>query len=341
MLSRVAESIYWMSRYVERAENVARFIDVHDALTVGAGATTDLWDPLIAITGDKELFDASYGRASRGNVVRFLTFDATYPNSILSCLAMARENGRTIRDHLSAPMWEELNKFFLMVKEAAGQGLTGGAERAFYNRVKLHSHLLAGLFANTMAHGERWHFGRLGRFLERADKTSRILDVKYFILLPDTTTVGSPVDVIQWSALLHSTDCATEYHRQHGRIAPEKVVSFLMLDPLFPRSIRHCLTNAETSLHAISGCPAGTFSNEAEKRLGRLRSELDYSTVQDILTSGLHEYVDELQRKINDVGSAIHGCFFGAGIGAADAVSDAAPAAAAAAAKAQPEPADA
>lgn len=311
MLSRVAEAIYWLCRYVERAENLARFVDVHDALTMGSGASViGSWDSLVATTGDQSLFQARYGTATRDHVVRFLTFDHDYPNSVVSCLAMARENGRTIRDHLSLAFWEALNKFYLLVRNASKRPPTGAEERAFFNEVKLQSHTLSGLFENTLSHGELYHFGRLGRLLERADKTSRILDVKYFVLLPSPKHVGTPVDVVQWSALLHSTDCATQYRRQHGRIAPDRVVAFLMLDNRFPRAIRYCIHEAEASLHAITGCPQGTFSNLAEQRLGRLRAELDYSTVDDILLVGLHEYVDSLQVKINASGQAVHESFF-------------------------------
>ncbi|MEM9068764.1 MAG: alpha-E domain-containing protein [Myxococcota bacterium] len=314
MLSRVAESMYWLSRYLERAENVARFVDVHDALTMGGGNVVNRWEPLVATTGDQAHFDERYGAATRANVIRFLAFDREYPNSIVSCLERARENGRTIRDRLSLASWEELNKLYLFVSNAAETGLKGAAARSFFDQVKLHSHLLTGIFDNTLSHGELWHFARLGRFLERADKTSRILDVKYFILLPSSRAVGTPLDIIQWSALLQSTDCAIEYRRTHGRISPDRVVGFLMLNGRFPRSVRHCIASAEKSLHAITGCPLGTFSNEAEKRLGRLRSELDFSTTDDILIGGLHEYVDELQGKVNEVGRAVGEAFFRAEI---------------------------
>ncbi len=311
MLSRVAESMYWLCRYIERAENVARFVEVHDALSVGGGKS-QTWDPLVAITGDQAFFEERYGQANRANVIRFLTFDREYPNSIVSCLAAARENGRTIRDRLSLAFWEALNKLYLMVHQASEGRLKGAAQRTFFDEVKLHSHMLAGILDNTISRGELWHFGRFGRLMERADKTSRILDVKYFILLPDTAVVGTPLDIVQWSALLSSTDCAIEYRRQHGRIAPEKVVGFLMLDGRFPRSVRHCLSSAERSLHKITGCPLGTFSNLAEQRLGRLRAELDFSTTDEILTGGLHEYVDGLQAKINEVGDAATSAFFAA-----------------------------
>ena len=233
MLSRVAESMYWLCRYIERAENVARFVEVHDALSVGGGKSRT-WDPLVAITGDQAFFEERYGQANRANVIRFLTFDREYPNSIVSCLAAARENGRTIRDRLSLAFWEALNKLYLMVHQASEGRLKGAAQRTFFDEVKLHSHMLAGILDNTISRGELWHFGRFGRLMERADKTSRILDVKYFILLPDTAVVGTPLDIVQWSALLSSTDCAIEYRRQHGRIAPEMVVGFLMLDGRFP-----------------------------------------------------------------------------------------------------------
>ncbi len=160
-----------------------------------------------------------------------------------------------------------------------------------------------------MSHGKGWHFARLGRYLERADKTSRILDVKYFLLLPKVDDVGTPLDDLQWSAVLRSVSGFEMYRKRHHGIAPDRVVGFLVLDRLFPRSIMHCVNTANDSLHAISGSPTGTFWNSAEKRMGQLRSELAYTTVGDIMEAGLHEFLDSLQSKLNRVGEAIHETF--------------------------------
>lgn len=313
MLSRVAECVFWMSRYIERAENTARFIEVNQNLTLEADAGGGpQWVPLIDTSGDRDLFEELYPGADRDAVVRFLAFDPLNPNSILSCLAKARENARTIRENITTEMWEEINTLYYVVKRAANDPQVLRGPYIFLNRVKLASLTLIGITDATMSHGEPWHFARLGRLLERADKTTRILDVKYFVLLPKPAAVGSPVDVVQWSALLKSASALEMYRKAHGRISPEKVADFLLLDRLFPRSVRYSLVGAEDSLHAITGTPVGTFTNRAEQLLGRVRSELDYTHVSDVISQGLHEFIDELQAKLNDVGAATHSTFFAA-----------------------------
>jgi uncharacterized alpha-E superfamily protein len=309
MLSRVADSVFWMARYVERAENVARFIDVNHNLTLDLGEELgDQWGPLVYTTGDHEAFFNRYGAATRDNVLKFLTFDQENPNSILSCLTCARENARTAREIISSDMWEELNRFYLLVRDAARTGSAGDYE--FFAQVKRASHLLIGTTDTTMSHGEAWHFARLGRLLERADKTSRIVDVKYFLLLPRAADVGSSLDVVQWSALLRSASALEMYRRIHGRIAPVRVVDFLVLDRNFPRSIRYCVGGAERSLHAITGTPDGRFGNRAEQELGKLRSALDFTSIDDVISQGLHEFIDDIQSRTNRVGEAIFNCFF-------------------------------
>ena len=180
----------------------------------------------------------------------------------------------------------------------------------FFAEVKLASHLFQGLIDATMSHGEGWHFARLGRMLERADKTSRIVDVKYYYLLPKIEDVGTPLDDLHWSAVLRSVSGFEMFRKRHHGITPERVVGFLILDRLFPRSMMRCLNAADKSLHAMSGSPLGTFWNPAEKRMGKLRAELAYTTVQDILREGLHEFLDSFQLRLNQIGDAIHDTFF-------------------------------
>ncbi len=310
MLSRVAESIYWMSRYIERAENVARFVDVnlHLMLDLPVGMETQ-WQPLVATTGDDEVFAERYGEASQEAVIRFLTFDTKNPNSIISCLRAARENARSIRENISSEMWEQLNLAYLTVMETAEEWAMAEPHE-FFSDIKMASHLFIGLTDNSMSHSEGWHFCRLGRLIERADKTSRIVDVKYFILLPSVWHIDTSFDDIQWGALLHSASAFEMYRRTYGLISPTPVVKFLLLDREFPRSVLHCLSRAEESLHAISGTPLETFSNPAEQRLGQLRSEFAYAQVKQVLSSGLHEFLDAFQTKLNLVGADIHEMFF-------------------------------
>jgi uncharacterized alpha-E superfamily protein len=312
MLSRVADSIYWMNRYVERAENVARFIDVNLMLLLDSPpGTAAQWDPLILTTGDLALFQERYGdNSTADNVIRFLTFDATYPNSILSCLRSARENARSVREIISSEMWEQVNAFYLMVNEA-DQGGHVMEMSDFFNQVKLSSHLFAGVMNATMTHNEGWHFGQIGRHLERADKTARILDVKYFILLPSVRYVGSMLDDIQWMALLKSASAYEMYRKRGGhRLSPKAIAEFLMLDAEFPRSIKFCVNQVERSLHEIMGTPIGTWSTPVERTLGKLRTDLDYLTIDDIIETGLHETLDDLQLRMNRIGSAIGETFF-------------------------------
>jgi uncharacterized alpha-E superfamily protein len=310
MLSRVADSIYWLNRYVERAENIARFVDVNlNLLLDSPTGVAQQWEPLILTTGDLPLFQERYGSATAENVIQFLTFDQANANSIISCVHAARENARSIREIISSEMWEQVNAFYFMVK-AAAEGEPDNLP-AFFHTVKMASHLFAGITNGTMSHNEAWHFGRIGRLLERADKTSRILDVKYFILLPSVKDVGSTLDELQWMALLKSAS-AYEMYRKRGlhRLLPEAIAEFLILDREFPRSIRFCMLQSERSLHQITGTSPGTWSNPVERALGRLRSDLDYTTLEDIMQVGLHEFLDSLQGRMNDVGAKIFETFF-------------------------------
>ena len=310
MLSRVADSIYWMNRYVERAENVARFVDVNLNLLLDCPpGVTQQWEPLVVTTGDLDLFRERYGEASADNVLQFLTFDSEYSNSILSCLQAARENARSVREIISSEMWEQVNAFYLMVKDAAEAGSLSNLHE-FYPEVKLASHLFAGVMDATMAHNEGWNFGHLGRLMERADKTARILDVKYYILLPSVKSVGSPLDDLQWIALLKSASAYEMYRKSQYRITPVGVTEFLLLNREFPRSVQFCLLEAERSLRQISGTAGGAWRTSSDRALGRLRSELEYVTIDEIVKDGLHEFLDGLQSRLNSVSRCIFEDFF-------------------------------
>lgn len=311
MSSRVANSIFWMSRYLERAENVSRFIDVNLHLTLDMPAEIgEQWAPLVSITGDYERFAERYPAPTRENVLHFLTFDRENPNSILSCVRHARENARSVREIISSEMWEQANRFYLLVKGAAGSKAVVESPHDFYTDVKLASHLFDGITDATMSHGEAWHFLQVGKFLERADKTSRILDVKYFILLPDEQTVGKAIDNIQWAALLKSASALEMYRKHSKQIDPIKVAEFLLLNREFPRSVHSCLVRAAHSLHAISDSSLDAFNNKAEQGLGRLLGEFNYTQIDEIIHGGLHEFLDKLQTRLNGVDDAVFDTFF-------------------------------
>jgi len=309
MLSRVANSIYWLNRYIERAENVARFIDANYHMTLDIpDSSDDQWQPLINTTGDHELFEKLYGEVTRENAIEFLVFDRNNPNSIYSCVRAARENGRSVREYISSEMWEQLNSFYLMINTAAKE-VSMDLPHQFFVDIMTASHTFIGITESTMNHGEGWHFGRMGRMLERADKTSRLLDVKYFILLPSVDYIGSSYDNILWGALLRSASAFEMYRKRHGRIDPKKIVDFLLLDTNFPRAVHYCMVTAMISMNNITGSPRGTFVNKAEQSLGRLLAEFNFASLEDIFEQGLHEYLDSTQTRINAVGAAIQAAF--------------------------------
>ncbi len=296
---------------MERAENVARFIDVNLQMMLDLPTgSNQQWQPLISISGDDAAFAARYATASRENVIKFLALDVENPNSIVSCLRAARENSRTVREAISSEMWEQVNTSYLAITAAASSQALIHSPYAFFNEVKKASQLFDGIAEATMLRGEGWHFYRMGRLIERADKTSRLLDVKYYILLPSVTDVGTPLDDIQWAAVLRSASALEMYRKRHGHIAPETIVEFLVLDHEFPRSILHCLTAANDSLHAISGTPSGIYRNPAEQRLGQLRAELAYADTKHIIDRGLHEFLDRFQTKLNQTDQSIFDTFF-------------------------------
>lgn len=325
MLSRVADALYWTSRYVERAENVARFIDVSLNLMLESSGHERDWASLVHTTGDQEFFEKKYGQATPVNVTQFLTFDEEYSSSILSSVSRARENARSVRDIISREMWQELNEFYLMVLQT--QTARPGAQPEdlidFCARVKRAGIYFEGVTNATLSRGEAFHFAHLGRMLERADKTSRILDVKYFMLAPaqsktqsqsqtqpqpqtqGVSSIGTNADQVGWITLLNSASALQMYRQVHHVTTPAAVSEFLLLDRNFPRSILRCVRRADESLHSISGGTPGSFHSESERLLGRLRSELDYAKIEEIMEQGLHEYVDALQGQLNDVGGAV------------------------------------
>ena len=310
MLSRAADSIYWMARYIERAENIARFIDVNLRLYLDMPSeVANQWEPLIRVTGEDKWFEERYENPTEESVIKFLTFDTSYPNSIISCMISARENARTVREIISSEMWEQINTLYLFVKEVVDNYKYLESPYLFFKRIRMSSCLFFGLMDTTMSREEGWHFGKMGQLLERADKTSRILDIKYFTLLPSANDVGTPFDNIQWSALLQSASAFEMYRKRWRRIDHKYVANFLILDQYFPRAIYHCIIEADKSLHAISGSAEGAFANSAEKTIGNLRSYLANTNIDDIIDTGLHEYLDSIQTQLNGVGKGIFDTF--------------------------------
>lgn len=304
LLSRVADNIYWMSRYIERAANIARFLEVSYRLNLDqASQDEEQWAPLIEITGDMKLFAARYGEPTRDNVMHFLMFNPEYPNSIARCLSTARSIAKGMRETLSDDMFREINALGKLVPAAT-------KEKAHFHtkvfelcrQVKRDAMLIEAMASETIERGQGYHFWRVGRYLERADKTSRLLHVKYFHLLPHLNAIGTPIDDLQWSALLESMDAKETYIRTRGLITPDKVIDLIVLDRGHPRAIMFCLKAALESLYRIT-------RDEPEKPheiLENLCEKLKAMSPKDIIDMGMNEFIDELQLNINGVNNAIH-----------------------------------
>ena len=311
MLSRVAESIYWMSRYISRAENVARVVGVNNQLQLQMpGLAEDQWDPMVQVTGDGAAFRAAHDAPTRASVIEFLTFDTNNPNSIVSCLTQARESARSVREIISSEMWEATNTFYLFLRAPGARQRAMADAHAFFQHVQRSSYQIEGAKNETMEHGEGWHFSRMGQYIERGDQTTRILDTKYYLLLPSPRDVGKPIDDLQWTALLRSASAFEAYRRTHGGVLASAVASFLLLNREFPRSVHHCLIEAQTSLHAVTGTPLRRYANRPERALGRLVADLDYTDIVDVIRTGLHDFLDSIQHRLAGVGSEITRTFF-------------------------------
>jgi uncharacterized alpha-E superfamily protein len=312
MLCRVADTLYWLARYIERAESNARILDVNLQVTLESDVSESdpearTWEPILATLEDQSLFHSLYDEINADSVCSFVTFTMQNPNSIWSCIAGARENARTVREYISSEMWERINALYLWLKGEQARHLSGSSGIDFYRRVVDMCHQFHGTTDQTLTHNEGWDFLQVGKFLERADNSSRILDLKYHILLPSGERVGGNVDTIQWQAVLRSCSAFEAYRKvQTGQVTPWSVAEFIILHDRFPRSIRFCIDSLDVALHRISGCDLAHFSNDAERLSGRLRSELNYMTIGEVFRTGLHEWLDGTQGRLIEIGSAMH-----------------------------------
>jgi uncharacterized alpha-E superfamily protein len=307
MLNRVANTIYWMNRYIERAENYARFLDVNFNLALEMQPTVaEQWQPLVTTTGDGEAYATRFGEIEKTQVIYFLGFDPENGNSICSCINNARENARSVRAEITKEVWEQINALYYLVKKGAEKEYWKRQDpRKFFRKIKDGCQLLYGMYDATISRNEGWHFAKMGRLIERADKTSRVLDVKYHIILPRPQPVGSPLDLVQWVALLKSVTAYDMYRKTNGKLTPLAIAEFLILDRAFPRSMYKCLLQAERSLLSITDDP----DHPAGLLLSALRARLEQTNIQEIFDGGLHEFVDHFQQELNTASSAIFSSF--------------------------------
>ncbi|MBK1723691.1 alpha-E domain-containing protein [Thiocystis violacea] len=306
MLSRVAENIYWLSRYVERTENTARIV------TVNANLLMDLpkgiapgWRPLIDITGANALFEEHYKDYGERQVLKFLIGDERNSGSILSALEAARENCRTIRDFVPREAWELLNELHIFGREQLAKGLTKGGRHAYLKHIVQSIQTITGMLSGTMMHDQGYDFLHLGRFLERADMTSRIIDVRSASLLPAEATELRPFETIQWVSVLKSLTGYQAYRRsEQVRVQRGPVLRFLLQHAAFPRSVGYCLDTVRVSLEKLP-------RNEASLRVhGRLKRNLEGVVPGRLSHQQLHAFLDELQVGVGDLHGEIAKTWF-------------------------------
>ena len=309
MLSRVANCLYWMARYIERADNTARILDVNlqlllDSRRLDPAQQTAYWQPVIESTGDEQLFASLYPAPTGDAAPEFLLFDLRNGNSLASSVNQARENARMVRDQIPAEMWEELNRLYLFVRSPDARRLWDSSPFEFLRQIRSSALTFVGISYASTPHNEGWNFIQAGKFIERGDKTTRMLDVRH-ASLPRRGMPGaiSQADALGWSAVLRSCSAWDAYKALHGsEVHPRLVAEYLLLDDEFPRSLRFCVDRLDAALRSISGVAPRRISNDAERLSGRLLAELQYSTIEEIFEVGLHEYLDQVQARLNSIG---------------------------------------
>jgi uncharacterized alpha-E superfamily protein len=312
MLSRIGESLYWMTRNLERADDTARILDINVVymLESDEGATEETqWQPLLNIVGADELYAERHpdGVVSVQRVIHLLTQDKGNPGSLYNSVRLARENARVVRDRISGEMWEAINEFWLQVDKHLASQLQPWKAAEFYAYVHREAALFFGLAQSTMMRGEAYGFTVLGSLQERADMTARILDVRYHLLLPDLKLVGSPLDYYQWGALLKSLSGFAAYRRKyHGGLRPIDVVEFVVLDPDFPRSLTYCVDGMDRALERIGTPPTGAV----REAMAALRAHLTGTEPKVILDTGLHEYLDQFLALLANLAAALQSDYF-------------------------------
>jgi uncharacterized alpha-E superfamily protein len=309
MLSRTADHLFWMARYMERAENTARMLDVNyqtSLLPQSAAVAEQGWRGLLSISELTQDYQERYGDVTAKQVKDFMVRDERNPSSIHSCLRAARENARAVRGTLTTEVWETTNQTWLEFNRLMADGLLARDPAAVFEWVKFRSHLSRGVTVGTMLQDEAFHFIRIGSFLERADNTARLLDVKFHAVESDFYGAASErdgeYDFYHWSAILRSVSGFEIYRKVYRNvIQPEKVAELLILRPDMPRSLAACMHEVLANLKLV----ANEQSAETVRRAGRLQADLEYGRIDEILATGLHAYLTQFLDRVGDLGAGI------------------------------------
>ena len=309
MLSRTADNLFWMARHIERAENTARVLDVAHRSSLlpldMEGTEAYLWYAPLNITGCAASYEAKYGLARADAVTHYMALDPDNPSSIYSCLKLARENARSVRGAITSEMWEVINATWLELNRQSQQ-MDYEQFSNFFDWVKDRSHMFRGVTLGTILKDIALSFIKLGTFLERADNTARILDVKYHILLPSVSDVGGAADYYQWGSLLKSVSAFEAYRKIYRDvISPVRVADLLILRDDMPRSLHACMNEVEAALIDING----SSGKEARRLAGEQHAALHFGRIDDVFDQGLHEYLTDFLTHIAMLGSEIRNAY--------------------------------
>jgi uncharacterized alpha-E superfamily protein len=307
MLSRTADNLYWLARYVERAEYLARILEATQRLTalpIAYGGSSNEWESAVATAGCANAFFAHYGEANEENVTDFLAFSTANPSSIRNCFEVARTNARAVRTALTVEMWDAINGAWLELKRYSNGPTSREEFMRFLRWVQESSLRFDGSAYRTMLRNDAYWFSRLGLYCERADNTARILDVKYHVLLPANESVGGPLDYFQWSAILRSVSALTAYHWVYREsLKPWLIADLLMLNDQMPRSLASCYENLVRYLDDIA--TAYGRQGSAQRQARAIRTRLENSRIEEIFQRGLHEFIGGFIADNNRLGAAI------------------------------------
>ena len=305
MLGRTAQNLFWLSRYIERAENTARMLDIAYQTSLqpqSAEESEQSWRSLVSISELNSLYGKKYSEINSRSVMEFMVADESNFSSIFNCLRAARENARAVRGALTTEVWETMNQTWLEFRRLLSEGLLARDPSALFEWVKYRSHLSRGVTVGTMLQDEAFHFIRIGSFLERADNTARLLDVKFYRHDGGGTERDAARDFYYWSAVLRSVSGFEIYRKVYSNvIQPDKVAELLILRPDMPRSLSHCVTRLLANLKRV----ANPQSSETLRRVGRLEAELAFGRIDEILTTGLHPFLDGFLAEVADLGAGI------------------------------------
>lgn len=305
MLGRIADSLYWMARYAERAESIGRILDVANRMALmpqGPEADLSIWSSTLEIAGCQEAYAAKYGVVKRENVIRFLAVDPENASSLHACLRAARENARALRATITTELWETLNTTWLEFRDLDDTAVLHRGYRDLFDWIKDRISLFNGVAASTMLRDDAYEFMRLGWYLERGGNTARILDAKYHVLLAGVQDVGGAVDYYQWTALLRSVSAFRAYHRVYSNIIiPTRVAELLIMREDMPRSLHACLNQTIGALDEL----CGRQRHECQRLAGELHARVHFGTMTQIFDRGLHEFLTEFIDRTIDLGSQV------------------------------------